>query len=185
MTTGDKVLGFGKGTKMGLSGGKGLSTILGDFNGFTLGLDVGTEIKSIYESFDGFNDVEFEGLCFVGSLGSKDGKVIGFDKDMNLGFYDGKVLDTILVNVYGITLGLDVGTELVSLDGSFDGFSYGILDGLFLADALGYTDGKVNVSDADIKLVYTDGKIIGSILRDVDGITLGLDVGTDLGSLDG
>ena len=54
-----------------------------------------------------------------------------------------------------------------------------------LADALGYTDGKVNVSDADIKLVYTDGKLIGSILRDVDGITLGLDVGTDLGSLDG
>ena len=118
-------------------------------------------------------------------MGSKDGKVIGFDKDMNLGFYDGKVIDTILVNVYGITLGLDVGTELVSLDGSFDGFSYGILDGLLLADALGYTDGKVNVSDADIKLVYTDGKLIGSILRDVDGITLGLDVGTDLGSLDG
>ena len=44
-------------------------------------------------------------------MGSKDGKVIGFDKDMNLGFYDGKVLDTILVNVYGITLGLDVGTD--------------------------------------------------------------------------
>ena len=47
MTTGDKVLGFGKGTKMGLSGGKGLSTILGDFNGFTLGLDVRLYMKSL------------------------------------------------------------------------------------------------------------------------------------------
>ena len=31
------------------------------------------------------------------------------------------MLDTILLNVYGIRLGLDVGTELDFLDGSFDG----------------------------------------------------------------
>ena len=37
------------------------------------------------------------------------------------------MLDTILENVDGITLGLDVGTTLDSLDGSFDGFNDGNL----------------------------------------------------------
>ena len=37
--------------------------------------------------------------------------------DTKLGLSDGKVLDTILVNVDVITLGIDVGTDLVSLYG--------------------------------------------------------------------
>ena len=51
-------------------------------------------------------------------------EAVGSDEGIKLGLYDsdGEVLGTIPVNVDGITLGLDVGTELGSLDGSFDGF---------------------------------------------------------------
>ena len=52
-----------------------------------------------------------------------------------------------------------------------------------LVDSLGYTDGKALVSDEGIKLVSTDGKVIGTIIGNVDKITLCLDIGTDLGSL--
>ena len=38
-----------------------------------------------------------------------------------MGLSDGKVLVTILGNVYRIILSIDVGTELGYLDGSFDG----------------------------------------------------------------
>ena len=52
-------------------------------------------------------------------------------------------------------------------------------------DSLGYVDGKVLVSDEGINLRYTDGKVLIHILGDVDRITLLLDVGTYMGSLDG
>ena len=57
------------------------------------------------------------------------------------------MLGTILVNVYGITLRIDFGTELGSLYGYFDGSNDGKLEGLLLVDSLGYTDGKVLKSD--------------------------------------
>ena len=46
----------------------------------------------------------------VGSLGFTDGKVLGSDEGIKLGLSDVKVLGTILANVDGIILGLDVGT---------------------------------------------------------------------------
>ena len=46
--------------------------------------------------------------------------VLVFDEGIKLGLFDGKVLGTILGNADGITLRLDVGTELGYLDGSFD-----------------------------------------------------------------
>ena len=46
------------------------------------------------------------------------------------------------------------------------------------------TDGNVYVSDESMKPVFTDGKVIGTILGNVDGITLGIDVGTQPSSLD-
>ena len=49
-------------------------------------------------------------------------------------------------------------------------------------DSLGYTDGKVHGSDEVIKLRCSDGKVLGTILGNLDGIILGLDVGTYLGS---
>ena len=50
----------------------------------------------------------------------------------SLGSTDGKVIGTILENVDGITICIDVGTYLVSLDGSFDGSNDGNLEGLLL-----------------------------------------------------
>ena len=45
-----------------------------------------------------------------------------------------------------------------------------------LGDALEYTNGKILGFDEGIKLGYNDGKVIVTIHRKVDGITLGLDV---------
>ena len=76
---------------------------------------------------------------------------------------------TILGDVDGITLGFDISKLLDSVDGSFGGSNDGKIVLLFSVDSLGYTYGKA----------------IGTILGNVDGITLGIDVETDLGSLDG
>ena len=50
------------------------------------------------------------------SLGSTYGKVLGYNEGIKLRISYGKVFGTILVNVYGITLGLNDGIYLVSLD---------------------------------------------------------------------
>ena len=50
-----------------------------------------------------------------------DGKVLGSDEGIKLGYTDGKVFGTIHGNVDRITLRFDIGTELGFLDGSFDG----------------------------------------------------------------
>ena len=70
----------------------------------------------------------------------------------------------ILGNLYGITLGVDVGIDLVSLDRSFDGSNDDKLEGLFLVDSLVLSDDKLLGSDEGIKLVSTYGKVIGTIL---------------------
>ena len=51
--------------------------------------------------------------------------------------------------------------------------------------SLGYTDGKVPGLYEVIKLELFDGKVIGTILENVDVITHGVDVRTYPGSLDG
>ena len=111
------------------------------------------------------------------SLGSTDGKVIGSDEFIKRGSNDGKVLGTILVNIYGIRFGLDVGTYLVSSYGSFDGSNDSMLEGLLIWNSLGSTDGIVLRHDEHIKLVLSYGKMLVTILENIDGITLGLDVG--------
>ena len=70
------------------------------------------------------------------SLGSTDGKVLGSYECIKLGLYDSKLLGTILLNVDGTTHGLDVGTELGSLGGLFDGSNDGITEELLLGDSL-------------------------------------------------
>ena len=47
------------------------------------------------------------------------------------------------------------------------------------------TKGKLYCSDEGIILVSTDGNVLGTILGNVDRIILGLDVGTEIGYLDG
>ena len=54
-----------------------------------------------------------------------------------------------------------------------------------LGGSLESTDGKFIGYDEGIKLGSTDGKVLGTILESVDEITLGLDIGTYLGFLDG
>ena len=57
------------------------------------------------------------------------------------------MLVTILGNVDGIKLRLDIGTELGFLDESYDGYNEGNLEGLLLGDSLVSTNGKVLGSD--------------------------------------
>ena len=67
-------------------------------------------------SFDYSNDVIHEILLFGDSLVSTDVKVIGYNEGITLRCTDGNCFDTILGNVDGITLWLDVGTKLGTLD---------------------------------------------------------------------
>ena len=50
--------------------------------------------------------------CLKNGLGSTDDNVLGYDEDIKLGSTHGKLIVTILVNVYLITLGIDVGKDL-------------------------------------------------------------------------
>ena len=78
------------------------------------------------------------------------------------------MLGTIIGNVDGTTLGIDVETELGSLDESFHGSNYVNLEGLFLGDSLVSTDGKVRGSDEGIKMGLSGGKSLGNIIGNVD-----------------
>ena len=69
--------------------------------------------------------------------------MIESDEGIRLGSTDGKVFCTILGNVDRITLGLDIGTELGSLNGLSDDSNDGKLRLLLLGYLLGYIDGKV------------------------------------------
>ena len=60
-----------------------------------------------------------------------DGKVLGSNKGIKLVSTDVKVIGNIIVNVYLIKPGIDVGTYLGSLDVSFDGSNDGKIEGLF------------------------------------------------------
>ena len=59
------------------------------------------------DPFDGSNDAKLEVLLIGDSLGFADSRVYGSEECINLGFFYGKFLGTILVNVDGITLKLD------------------------------------------------------------------------------
>ena len=58
---------------------------------------------------------------------STGGKLFGSSEGIKVGSTDVKLIGTIIKNVDGITLGIDVGTDLVSLDGPFDVSNYGKL----------------------------------------------------------
>ena len=62
------------------------------------------------------------------------------DEGIKLGLYGGKIIGAILGNVDGITLLIDVGTKLGSLDSSFDGSNDRNIEGLFLGGSLVSTD---------------------------------------------
>ena len=93
------------------------------------------------------------------------------------------MIGTILENLYGITLVIYVGTELGSLYVSLDGSNGGKIEVLLLGRSLGSTDGIVPGSEKGVKLRLFDGKVFSTILRNLDGIKLGFDYGTDMGSV--
>ena len=170
--------------KLGISYAKVLGIIPVNVDGITLGMYVGAELRYLDKYFDGYNYGKIEGLLLGGSLVSTDLNVHGHDQGNKLGSYGGKVLGTILVNVFGINIGINVGIQLVSSDGSFDGFNDEKLEVLLLEGSLEYIGGKFISSHEGIKLEYTGGKVFGNILVNVDLITLGIYVGTELVSLD-
>ena len=96
-------------------------TILGYVDVITLGIDIGTELVYVYGYLDVYNNINLEGLLIGYSLGYTDCKVLGSDEGIKLGFSDSELLGMTLVDVDVITLGIDVRTELQSLDGLFDG----------------------------------------------------------------
>ena len=116
-------------------------------DGITIGVDFGTDMGYLDGYVDGYNDGKLGVLLIGGSLVYTDGKVLGSDEGIKLGISYGKLLGTILLNLDVITLRLDVGTDLVSLDRSCGGSNDGKFEGLFHGDSLGYTDGKVHGSD--------------------------------------
>ena len=91
---------------------------------------------------------------------------------------DGEVIDTAIGNVNGITLGIDIGTDMVSLEGYFDVSNDDKVEGLYLGDSMKSTDGGLLGYDEAIKLGLSDGKVIYNIHGNVDGITPGIDVGS-------
>ena len=68
---------------------------------------------------------------------------------------------------------------------SFDGYNNIKIKGFFPRGRIEYTEDKVLGYDEGIKLVLSYGKVIGTLLVNVDVIIRGIDVGTDLGSLYG
>ena len=113
---------------------------------------------------------------FGGLLGYNNGKVLGSDKGFNLGSSNVEFLGGILGYVNGIIIDLDVETDTGSLDSFFDLSNYGKLEGLLLGGSLGSCDSKVIGSDEVIKLVISDDEELGTILGNVDGTTLGIDL---------
>ena len=106
--------------KLGLSYGKVIDTILGNLDGVILRIDDETNLVYLDESFDDYNESKVEGLFREGSFLSTDGKVLGSDEGIKLGLFDGKVLRTILWNVYAIIFVIDFGTNMGFIDGSSD-----------------------------------------------------------------
>ena len=119
-----------------------------------------------------------------GSFGYTSGKVLGSDKAIKMKVYGTAVLGTILGDVYGITLCLYVETKPRSLDEYFDGLNDGKIEGSFIGGSNGSTYDRVFGFDEGIKLELSHGIVLGTILVNIDGITFGVYVGTEIGSLD-
>ena len=143
VSTDDNVLGSDERIKIALSSNKLLGTIFGNIYIIILGIDVWKKLVSLYGSFDGYKYGKLEVLFIVGSLVSIDDKVLSYDEGIIIGPTDGEVIDTILGNVDGITLGLNIGTELGPFYRYFDGSNDSNLEGFFLGGSLGSTDGKL------------------------------------------
>ena len=91
---------------------------------------------SLNGSFDGYNDGNLEGLLLKKFLVSTGVKVLGYDEGIKLEFSHGVELFNIPLNVYGIKIRIGIGTDMGSLDESFDGSNDGKREDLFLGCSL-------------------------------------------------
>ena len=80
-----------------------------------------------------------------------------------MGYNDGNIFGTILGNIDGITLDIDVRTELGILIGSYDGSNDGKIEGSLIRNSLGYTDERRIRYDEGINLASTYSKVIGAM----------------------
>ena len=99
-----------EGTKLGVSDGKMVGTVLWDVDVITLEVNIETYLVFLDRSCDCCKYEKLECLLLGNSLKSIDVKVLGSDERIILGLFDSKVLGTVPWNVYGIKLWLDVGT---------------------------------------------------------------------------
>ena len=159
-----KVIGSDEGIKLGSTDVKVIVTIFWYIDLITLGLDVGTELGSFDGSFDGSNGVKLLSLYLGDSFLFTNEILVSSDEGIKLGFTYDEVLGTIFRDSDEITPGVDVGTELEYLYGTFDSYNFGKLESLFFWDSLWSTDGKVLGSDEGIKMGSTNGEVLGNIL---------------------
>ena len=89
-------------------------------------------------------------------------------------------IGALLGNVYGIILGIDIVTDLGSIDISFDGYNYDKFGGLFNVDSLKTTYIKVLGSDEGVKLGLSHGKVLVVILINAGRIIFQIYFGTEL-----
>ena len=82
-----------------------------------------------------------------------------------MGYTDSKVFDTILRNVYGITLGIDIGTDMGFFDVSFDDCNDDKLEGLLIEGSLVSADGKIIGYDEGITLGSTYSKVLVTMIE--------------------
>ena len=165
--TDGKLLGSYEGITLGLFGGKFIGTIVVNVDEITLGIDNGSNLWSLYGCFGGSNDGNLEVYLYGDSLVYTGGKVLGSGVGINLKYTDGKVLGTLPGNIAGNILGIYVGTELGYLDGSFDGYNDDKLKEILHVDSLIYTHGKLIGTVEGIRLRSTDGRVLGTILGNV------------------
>ena len=127
--------------------------------------------------FDSYNYGKIEGLFIVDTLVCTAGKVINSDEGIKMGSTYGEVIVNILRNEYVITIKIYIGTDLEYLDGSFDGYNYGKLEGFFPGDSLRSTYVKVLGSDEVINMGLFYGKVIGNLIVILYEMRLGFDFG--------
>ena len=162
--------------------------------GLLLGYIIGSTDKSplvpTYGVSDLANSFMNEGLILCVSLKFTIGIVLGFDKNIPLGYTDGELIYSKVVVDDEDTLGTDEGTEvgytLSTALGLTLGVPYGYNDSMLEISAVGVTlrstDKFVLGSDEGINHGSTDCELLGSTLGVEYGNTLSIDEEVNLGS---
>ena len=143
---------------------KVIGAMLGHLCGINFGSDVGTALGSLDWSVYSSNDGNLLIALLWVSLWYTDGKVLGSDESIKMQSTSGKIIGIILVNVDGIKLRFDFGTEMDSLDRSFDSYDSANLRSCFLKTQWDVLMVKCLALMKTITLGLSDGNVLGAIL---------------------